>query len=274
MFPPRGGEEGVASAVRRVLERAVYTTRNRVMCPTRAGDLAGASDFEPRSDVRRGHRPGYALSLDGLVVWTHRPDAMAGRGDGKPGISRRGRATARRTARVPWRPGCRCAARTSAVPVPHAVPGGGTRARRSSSCGSPRPRSAAPPEPAMPRCPGVAVPRRPSPHGSSAPRSSGRSAASSCRGAACTKPAGEADVRRFPVAHRFSPGTVRVGGQRFSGLRGSEGPGEPDGPRGRRAEGGARVVTDGETSGPRAPEGHRTEAILILAVASPGGLGR
>ncbi|MFD9030984.1 hypothetical protein ACFVZW_07530 [Streptomyces sp. NPDC059567] len=68
--------------VRHDLERVVYTTLNGVVCLTRAGDLVWASDFEPRSDVRHGHRPGCALSLDGRRLWLYRPDAMAGRGGG------------------------------------------------------------------------------------------------------------------------------------------------------------------------------------------------
>ncbi|NUW05213.1 hypothetical protein [Streptomyces sp. CAI 127] len=82
VFQPRDGEEAVASAVRQDLERVVYTTLNGVVCLTRAGDLMWASDFEPRSDVRHGHRPGCVLSLDGRTVWVYRPDAMAGRGSG------------------------------------------------------------------------------------------------------------------------------------------------------------------------------------------------
>ncbi|MBA2949680.1 hypothetical protein [Streptomyces himalayensis] len=80
VFEPRVGDEVVESAVRPDLERVVYTTLNRVVCLTRAGDLVWASDFEPHSDVRHGHRPGCALSLDGRTVWVYRPDAMAGRG--------------------------------------------------------------------------------------------------------------------------------------------------------------------------------------------------
>ncbi|MFI2209486.1 hypothetical protein [Streptomyces sp. NPDC020141] len=82
VFRPRDGDEVVASAVRQDLERVVYTTLNGVVCLTRAGDLLWASDFEPRSDVRHGHRPDCALSSDGRTVWVYRPDAMAGRGDG------------------------------------------------------------------------------------------------------------------------------------------------------------------------------------------------
>ena len=82
VFRPLAGDEVVASVVRHDLERVVYTTLNGVVCLTRAGDLLWASDFEPRSDVRLGHRPGCALSLDGRTVWVYRPDAMAGRGGG------------------------------------------------------------------------------------------------------------------------------------------------------------------------------------------------
>ncbi|MFE7335068.1 MULTISPECIES: hypothetical protein [Streptomyces] len=79
VFRPRAGDEVVESAVRHDLERVVYTTLNGVVCLTRAGDPVWASDFEPRSDVRHGHRPGCALSADGRTVWVYRPDAMAGR---------------------------------------------------------------------------------------------------------------------------------------------------------------------------------------------------
>ncbi|MFD9635522.1 hypothetical protein [Streptomyces violascens] len=82
VFQPQDGDEVVESVVRQDLERVVYTTLNGVVCLTRAGDLMWASDFAPHSDVRHGHRPGCALSLDGRTVWVYRPDAMAGRGHG------------------------------------------------------------------------------------------------------------------------------------------------------------------------------------------------
>lgn len=82
VFQPRAGDEVVESAVRADLGRVVYTTLNGVVCLTRASDLVWASAFEPHSDVRRGHQPGCALSLDGRTAWVYRPDAMAGRGDG------------------------------------------------------------------------------------------------------------------------------------------------------------------------------------------------
>ncbi|MER5184541.1 hypothetical protein ABT009_40580 [Streptomyces sp. NPDC002896] len=82
VFQPQAGEKIVESAVRPDLERVVYTTLNRVVCLTRAGDLVWASDFEPHSEVLHGHRPGCALSLDGRTVWVYRPDAMAERGGG------------------------------------------------------------------------------------------------------------------------------------------------------------------------------------------------
>lgn len=82
VFPPRDGEEAVASVVRQGPERVVRTTPNGVVRLTRAGDLVRASDLEPRSRVRHGHRPGCALPLDGRTVWAHRPDTMAGRGGG------------------------------------------------------------------------------------------------------------------------------------------------------------------------------------------------
>ncbi|MFJ9566028.1 hypothetical protein ACIRQQ_39100 [Streptomyces fuscichromogenes] len=80
VFQPQADDEVVESTVRSDLERVVYTTLNKVVCLTRAGDLVWAADFEPRSDVRHGHRPGCALSLDGRTVWVYRPDAMAQRG--------------------------------------------------------------------------------------------------------------------------------------------------------------------------------------------------
>ncbi|WP_415951133.1 hypothetical protein [Streptomyces sp. KLOTTS4A1] len=80
VFRPLPGDEVVESAVRPDLERAVYTTSNRAVCLTRAGELVWASDFEPYSDRPHGHRPGCALSSDGRRVWVYRPDAMAGRG--------------------------------------------------------------------------------------------------------------------------------------------------------------------------------------------------
>ncbi|MFF7051680.1 hypothetical protein ACFY94_25310 [Streptomyces griseorubiginosus] len=82
VFRPLADDEVVASVVRHDLERVVYTTLNKVVCLTGAGDLVWASDFEPHSDVRHGHRPGCALSLDGRTVWVYRPDAMAGRAGG------------------------------------------------------------------------------------------------------------------------------------------------------------------------------------------------
>jgi hypothetical protein len=80
VFQPQPGDEVVESAVWPDLERVVYTTLHGVVCLTRAGDLVWASDFEPHSDQRHGHRPGCALSLDGRTVWVYRPDAMAERG--------------------------------------------------------------------------------------------------------------------------------------------------------------------------------------------------
>ncbi|MFJ3671397.1 hypothetical protein ACIPSE_33535 [Streptomyces sp. NPDC090106] len=80
VFHPRPGDEVVESVVGPDLERVVYTTLNSVVCLTRAGDVLWSTDFEPRSDVRHGHRPDCALSLDGRTVWVYRPDAMADRG--------------------------------------------------------------------------------------------------------------------------------------------------------------------------------------------------
>ncbi|MEU9243575.1 hypothetical protein [Streptomyces sp. NPDC048385] len=80
VFQPQADDEVVESTVRSGLERVVYTTLNRLVCLMRTDDLVWAADFEPRSDVRHGHRPGCALSLNGWTVWVYRPDAMAGRG--------------------------------------------------------------------------------------------------------------------------------------------------------------------------------------------------
>ncbi|MFF2195119.1 hypothetical protein [Streptomyces sp. NPDC058157] len=80
VFRPLDGDEVVESAVGPDLERVVYTTLNRVVCLTRAGELVWASEFEPHSDVPHGHRPGCVLSPDGRTVWVYRPDAMAGHG--------------------------------------------------------------------------------------------------------------------------------------------------------------------------------------------------
>ncbi|MEU9851668.1 hypothetical protein [Streptomyces sp. NPDC047974] len=81
VFRPLDGDEVTGSAVRPDLARVVYTTLHRVVCLDRSGDLLWESEFAPRSDVRHGHRPGCALSLDGRTVWVYRPDAMAGRAD-------------------------------------------------------------------------------------------------------------------------------------------------------------------------------------------------
>jgi hypothetical protein len=108
VFQPRDGDEVVASGVRQDLERVVYTTLNRVVCLTRAGDLMWASDFEPHSDVRQ---PGCALSLDGRTVWVYRPDAMAGTSGScttpivgwfSPAVSWRRSGTAPSTTCTPW----------------------------------------------------------------------------------------------------------------------------------------------------------------------------
>ncbi|MFF9499584.1 hypothetical protein [Streptomyces sp. NPDC014656] len=81
VFRPLDGDEVTGSAVRPDLERVVYTTPHRVVCLDRSGGLLWESGFAPRSDVRHGHQPGCALSLDGRTVWVYRPGAMAGRAD-------------------------------------------------------------------------------------------------------------------------------------------------------------------------------------------------
>ncbi|MET8113057.1 hypothetical protein [Streptomyces prasinus] len=77
---PSAGDDVVGHAVPADLRRAYYTTLNALVCVTADGAEVWRSDFAPRSDRRRGHRPSCALSPDGLVVWAYRPDAMAGRG--------------------------------------------------------------------------------------------------------------------------------------------------------------------------------------------------
>lgn len=104
VFQPRDGDKVVASGVWQDLERGVYTTLNRVVCLARAGDLMWASDFEPHSDVRHGHQPGCALSLDGRTVWVYRPDAGAGTS---------GSCTAPSTTCIPWTGGPTTSRRTS-----------------------------------------------------------------------------------------------------------------------------------------------------------------
>ncbi|CAL9675687.1 hypothetical protein SUDANB15_07744 (plasmid) [Streptomyces sp. enrichment culture] len=69
----------VDHAVSTDLQRVYFTTLNAIVCVTADGAEVWRSEFEPRSDQQFGHRPSCVLSLDGLVVWVYRPDAMAGR---------------------------------------------------------------------------------------------------------------------------------------------------------------------------------------------------
>ncbi|MDX3636941.1 hypothetical protein OG920_45240 [Streptomyces europaeiscabiei] len=76
---PSGEDDVVDHAVAEDLQRAYYTTLNAVVCVTADGIEVWRSEFEPQSDQQFGHRPSCVMSLDGLVVWVYRPDAMAGR---------------------------------------------------------------------------------------------------------------------------------------------------------------------------------------------------
>ncbi|GAA1135402.1 hypothetical protein ACFQ0T_10820 [Kitasatospora gansuensis] len=66
-------------AVAAGLQRTYYTTLDAVVCVTAAGDEVWRSQFEPQADEQYGHRPSCVLSLDELVLWVYRPDAMADR---------------------------------------------------------------------------------------------------------------------------------------------------------------------------------------------------
>ncbi|SDN10168.1 hypothetical protein [Streptomyces wuyuanensis] len=76
---PSAEDDVVDHAVPADLQRAYYTTLDAVVCVTADGTEVWRSEFEPQSDQQFGHRPSCVLSLDGLVVWVYRPDAMAGR---------------------------------------------------------------------------------------------------------------------------------------------------------------------------------------------------
>ncbi|KAG4259094.1 hypothetical protein FPRO03_13029 [Fusarium proliferatum] len=65
------------------LSRAVYCTRNSVVCVGQDGDVLWRYELEPHSTVLHGHVPDSVFSLDGSTVWVYRPDAMANRGDDK-----------------------------------------------------------------------------------------------------------------------------------------------------------------------------------------------
>lgn len=101
----------------------------------------------PRPPVPAPARP---CAVPWSLTWTR---AGAPRVPALAGMIRTGGPKALGTGRAPWRPACRCVARTSAARAPHAASVDGIRARHSSSCGSPRPRSAAPRGPATPRRP-------------------------------------------------------------------------------------------------------------------------
>ncbi|MCX5152221.1 hypothetical protein OHB36_36795 [Streptomyces sp. NBC_00320] len=76
---PSAEDVVVDHAVRADLQRVYYTTLNAAVCVTADGAEVWRSEFKPQSDQQFGHRPCCVLSLDGLVVWVYRPDAMAGR---------------------------------------------------------------------------------------------------------------------------------------------------------------------------------------------------
>ncbi|MFD5657764.1 hypothetical protein [Streptomyces hirsutus] len=76
---PSTEDDIVDHAVPADLQRIYCTTLNAVVCMTADGAEVWRSDFEPRSDQQRGHRPSCVLSSDGLVLWVYRPDVMAGR---------------------------------------------------------------------------------------------------------------------------------------------------------------------------------------------------
>lgn len=78
-FRPSPDNEVVDHAVAAGLQRAYYATLCAVVCVSADGAEVWRSPFDPQSDQRYGHRPSCVLSLDGLVVWVYRPDAMAGR---------------------------------------------------------------------------------------------------------------------------------------------------------------------------------------------------
>lgn len=61
------------------LRRAVYATRNKVVCIGQESTVLWSRDLEPLSTRFYGHRPGCAFFLDGTKLWVYRPDAMAGR---------------------------------------------------------------------------------------------------------------------------------------------------------------------------------------------------
>ncbi|MGW1466508.1 hypothetical protein ACWCPT_19425 [Streptomyces sp. NPDC002308] len=80
VFRPSAGDDVVDHTAPAGLHHVFYTTLNAAVCVAADGTEVWRSEFEPESDERFGHRPGCALSSDGLVVWIYRPDAMAGRG--------------------------------------------------------------------------------------------------------------------------------------------------------------------------------------------------
>ncbi|KAL2860947.1 YncE family protein [Aspergillus lucknowensis] len=62
------------------LDRAIYATRNSVVCFSRNGGVLWRYELQPHSTRRYGHYPGCVFSLDGSWAWVYRPDAMADRG--------------------------------------------------------------------------------------------------------------------------------------------------------------------------------------------------
>ncbi|SCV54265.1 uncharacterized protein FFB14_13565 [Fusarium fujikuroi] len=65
------------------LSRALYCTRNSVVCVGQDSDVLWRYELEPHSTVLHDHVPDSVFSLDGSTVWVYRPDAMANRGDDK-----------------------------------------------------------------------------------------------------------------------------------------------------------------------------------------------
>ncbi|MFF7364350.1 hypothetical protein [Streptomyces sp. NPDC008125] len=80
IFRPSAGDDVVEHTAPAGLHQVFYTTLHAAVCVTADGAEVWRSEFEPKSDERFGHRPGCALSSDGLTVWIYRPDAMAERG--------------------------------------------------------------------------------------------------------------------------------------------------------------------------------------------------
>lgn len=72
-------EEVQSHAAAPNLDRAVYTTRNKVTCVDQDGGLQWCYELEPHTSERLP-RTECIFSLDGTWVWLYRPDAMMDRG--------------------------------------------------------------------------------------------------------------------------------------------------------------------------------------------------